>query len=80
LPTAGTHSGDDIVPLNTLWLALKPLLLRSDLAPEAILPAKQAVESRAADELVDTGEFLLELIALQEEDEAAADEESEAVP
>ena len=60
------HS-DDIVPLNKLWLALKPLLLRSDLSSEAVLVAKQAVAQRDPDELVDTGEFILELIALQED-------------
>jgi len=55
------------VPLNKLWLALKPLLLRSDLSSEAVLVAKQAVAQRDPDELVDTGEFILELIALQED-------------
>lgn len=70
------HSGDDVVPLNKLWRALKPLLLRSDLSSEAVLAAKQAVDSRDADEMVDVGEFVLELIALQEEhvaDEGSVD-------
>lgn len=55
------------MPVNKLWVALKPLLLRSDLSSEAILAAKQAVALRDPDELVDTGEFILELIALQED-------------
>ena len=61
------RSGDDVVSLNKLWLVLKSLLLRSDLSSEAVLVAKQAVAQRDPDELVDTGEFILELIALQED-------------
>eukprot|EP01043_Picozoa_sp_COSAG02_P002447 COSAG02_NODE_56_length_43700_cov_33.650765_18_plen_99_part_00 len=73
------HSGDDVVPLNKLWLALKSLLLRSDLSSEAVLAAKQAVALRDAEEMVDTGEFILELIALQE-DQGGGESEVDVEP
>ena len=67
------------MPLNKLWLALKSLLLRSDLSSEAILSAKQAVALRDAEEMIDTGEFILELIALQE-DQGGGESEVHAEP
>jgi hypothetical protein len=67
------------VPLNKLWLALKSLLLRSDLSSEAVLAAKQAVALRDAEEMVDTGEFILELIALQE-DQGGGESEVDVEP
>ncbi len=73
------RSGDDVVSLNKLWLVLKSLLLRSDLSSEAVLAAKQAVTLRDPDEMVDTGEFILELIALQEE-QGAGESEVDAEP
>jgi len=60
--------GDDsVVPLSALWVSLKALLLRTELAAEDLLVAKTAVEGRELEELVDAGEFVLELMALIEE-------------